>query len=125
MTQTLYLGMPVLAFDKALILSLAHEPGALVFAAGPVLTASVPLLVAGALADGACQAGCLMLPILQRGCSSLEGSQRLKGVTGVRQRLLSVARAPVAWRRSMWQPSGHLIDRAVGGPLEDVRCVLL
>ena len=71
MAQTLYLGMPVLAFDKALILSLAHEPGVLVFAAGPVLTASVPLLVAGALADGACQAGCLMLPILQRGCSSL------------------------------------------------------
>ena len=27
---------------------------------------------------------------------------------GIQQRLLSVARAPVAWRRSMWQPSGYL-----------------
>jgi hypothetical protein len=67
----------------------------------------------------------VMLRILQRGCSSLGWLTETGGVTGVRQRLLSVARAPVAWRRSMWQPSGHLIDRAVGGPLEDVRCVLL
>jgi hypothetical protein len=84
MTQTLYLGMPVLAFDKALILSLAHEPGVLVFAAGPVLTASVPLLVAGALADGACQLTvparpAVMLRTLQRGCSSLERLTETEG----------------------------------------------
>jgi hypothetical protein len=124
MAQTLYLGMPVLAFDKALILSLAHEPGALVFAAGPVLTASVPLPLA--LAVLLCQAPLAM--------SCVQRAQHGPRVRSGHQGLLRVSESaapplrrpgPRGLAAIMWQPSGHLLDHAVGGPLEDVRCVLL
>jgi hypothetical protein len=97
MAHTLFLGSRVLAFDKALILSLATSRGSWC-CSGTDVTASVPLrfgfgLVAGGSADQVRETVCA----LGRGFLGRDTRTWLVG-RELQKRLLSIARAPVAWR---------------------------